>query len=112
MIKNQGDNVIIVNTETIAGKKIVESLGLVRGSSIRAKWFGKDIIAGIRNVFGGELKEYTEMLTEAREQAIGRMNEHAKTLEADAIVNVRFSTSMVVGGAAEILAYGTAVKLK
>ncbi|MFH0860144.1 MAG: YbjQ family protein [Candidatus Altiarchaeota archaeon] len=103
---------IIVNTEGIAGREIAETLGLVRGSTIRAKWFGKDIMAGIRNILGGELKEYTEMMTEAREQALRRMEDNAKKLGADAVVNVRFSTSMVIGGSAEMLAYGTAVKLK
>ncbi|MFU8767742.1 MAG: YbjQ family protein, partial [Candidatus Methanoperedens sp.] len=78
----------------------------------RAKWFGKDIIAGLRNLVGGELKEYTEMLTEAREEALNRMISEAEALDADAVVNVRFMTSQVTQGAAELLAYGTAVKTR
>ena len=103
---------ILVNTDFISGKKIAKTLGLVRGNTIRAKWFGKDIIAGLRQIVGGELKEYTEMLTEARDQAMKRMITHAKKLKADAIINIRFATSQIMPNAAEILAYGTAVKLK
>ncbi|MFH1403283.1 MAG: YbjQ family protein [Candidatus Altiarchaeota archaeon] len=103
---------ILVNTEQIHGKKIVECLGLVRGNTIRAKWFGKDIIAGIRNLFGGELKEYTEMITESRDEATKRMVDEAEKLGANAVVNVRFTTSQVTQGAAEILAYGTAVRVE
>lgn len=103
---------IIVNTDKIKDKKIAKTLGLVRGNTIRAKWFGKDIIVAIRQIFGGELKEYTEMLNEARDQALDRMIEEAKKLKADAIINVRFTTSNVMANAAEILVYGTAVKLK
>ena len=103
---------IITTTETIEGSKIAKTLGLVKGNTIRAKWFGKDIIAGLRNIVGGELKEYTEMMSEAREQALKRMTEEAKKLGADAVISVRFTTSTVTGGAAELLAYGTAVKLK
>ena len=87
-------------------------LGLVRGNTIKAKWFGKDIMSGLRQIVGGELKEYTEMLTEAREEALARMMQEAEKLKADAVINVRFSTSQVMASAAEILAYGTAVKLK
>ena len=103
---------IIVNTETIAGKKVKKTLGLVRGNTIRAKWIGKDILAGLRHIVGGELIEYTEMLSEAREMALKRMIDEAETLKADAVINVRFSTSQVMSGAAELLAYGTAVKLE
>ncbi len=103
---------IIVNTETIPGRKIREALGLVKGNTVRAKWVGKDILAGLRNLVGGELKEYTEMLSEARNQAIERMVEEAKKLGADAVVNVRFVTAQTTAGAAELLAYGTAVKLE
>ena len=103
---------IVVNTDKIEGKKIVKTLGLVKGNTIRAKWFGKDIIAAIRQIFGGELKEYTEMLTEARNEALERMIDEAKKLKADAIINVRFTTSSIMANAAEILVYGTAVKLK
>lgn len=103
---------IIATTDTIEGRKIAKTLGLVKGNTIRAKWFGKDIIAGLRNIVGGELKEYTEMMTDARHQALSRMEEEAKKLNADAIVGTRFTTSTVTSGAAELLAYGTAVKLK
>ncbi|RAK04859.1 uncharacterized protein YbjQ (UPF0145 family) [Halanaerobium saccharolyticum] len=105
-------DMIIVNTEEIAGEEIVEVLGLVRGNTIRARHIGNDIMAGLRNIIGGEVKEYTQMISEAREEALKRMLEEAKKLDADAVVNLRFTTSQVMGGAAEILAYGTAVKLK
>lgn len=103
---------IIVNTNEIAGKKVSETLGLVKGSTIRAKHIGKDIAASFRHLIGGEMKEYNEMLTEARQIATSKMVEEANKLEADAIINVRFSTSAVMQGAAEILAYGTAVKFE
>ena len=103
---------LMVNTDFIEGKQIVETIGVVKGSTIRAKWFGKDIMAGLRQIVGGELKEYTEMLTEARKQAVERMVEEANALGADGIINVRFTTSQVMASAAEILVYGTAVKLK
>lgn len=103
---------IITNTDFIIGKEIKEILGLVRGNTIQAKSIGKDIKAGFRNIAGGEIKEYTEMLAEAREIALERMKEKAEKLGADAVINVRFMTSAIMGGAAEILAYGTAVKLK
>jgi len=103
---------IVVNTETISGYEIVEILGMVRGNTIRAKHLGKDLMAGLRGMVGGELTEYTEMISEAREEALNRMLAEAEKLKADAVVNVRFTTSAVAGGAAEILAYGTAVKLK
>ena len=103
---------IIVITDFIQGKEIVETLGLVRGNTIRAKHIGKDIVAGLRQLVGGELKEYTEMLTEARKESMQRMVEEAKTLGADGIINVRYTTSQVMASAAEILVYGTAVKLK
>lgn len=102
---------IIVNTSEIAGKKVTKTLGLVKGSTIKAKWFGKDIMAGLRQIVGGELKEYQEMLNEAREVATQRMIEEAEKMKADAIINVRFATSQIMASAAEILAYGTAVKL-
>lgn len=103
---------IVVNTETIPGKEIAEVLGLVRGNTIRAKHIGKDIMAGLRNIVGGELLEYTEMISESREEALNRMIAEAEKLKADAVVNVRFTTSQVASAAAEILAYGTAVTLK
>lgn len=103
---------IVVNTETVPGRQIDEALGLVRGSTIRAKHVGKDIMAGLRHMVGGELTEYTEMIAEAREEAMNRMLAEAEKLKADAVVNVRLTTSAVTSGAAEILAYGTAVRLK
>ncbi len=103
---------IIVNTDFIPGKEIKETLDLVRGNTIQAKSIGKDIKAGFRHMAGGEIKEYTAMLAESREIALQRMREKAEKMGADAIINVRFMTSAMMGGAAEILAYGTAVKLK
>lgn len=103
---------IVVSTDFVPGREIKEALGLVRGNTIQAKHIGKDIVAGFRQVVGGEIKEYTEMLSEAREIALKRMIEKAEKLGADAIINVRFMTSAVMASAAEILAYGTAVKLK
>ena len=105
-------NILIVNTDYITGREISETLGIVQGSTIRAKWFGKDIIAGLRQIVGGELKEYTEMLIEAREEATRRMVRDAEMMGADAVVNVRYQTAQIMQSAAEILAYGTAVKLK
>ncbi len=105
-------SIIVVTTDFVPGKEIVEVLGLVKGNVIQAKHIGKDIIAGFRHIVGGEIKEYTEMMSEAREIALKRMTEKAEEMGADAIVNLRFMTSLVMSGAAEILAYGTAVKLK
>jgi uncharacterized protein YbjQ (UPF0145 family) len=102
---------IIVNTDFIPGKTIKSSMGLVRGNTIRARHIGRDIMAGLRNIVGGEITEYTKLIAEAREQAIDRMVEEAEKLNADAVINIRFSTSVLMGGAAELLAYGTAVKL-
>jgi uncharacterized protein YbjQ (UPF0145 family) len=102
--------VIIPTTPDVPGEEVVEVLGLVRGSSVRTKHLGKDIIATLRNVAGGEIREYTKMLAQAREQAIDRMIEEAQLLDADAVVSVRFQTSMVMRGAAEMLCYGTAVR--
>jgi len=98
-------------TDSIIGKQIKENLGMVKGNTIRARHIGRDIMAGLRNIVGGEIKEYTKLMAEAREQAIDRMIADAERLNADAIVNIRFSTSVIMGGAAELLAYGTAVKL-
>ena len=103
---------IVVNGEEIKGKKIVKHLGIVRGNAVRARHIGKDILALFRNLVGGELGEYTKLLAETREQALDRMIEDAEALGADGILNVRFTTSMVMQGAAELLAYGTAVKLE
>ena len=110
--RSVGSDMIVVNTDFVPGKEIEEALGLVRGSTIRAKHLGKDIMAGFRNITGGRLDEYVEMLAESREEALNEMLDEAEKLKADAVVNVRFMTSSVMGGAAEILAYGTAVKLK
>ncbi len=101
---------IITNVEAIPGKKIVEHFGLVSGNTIRAKHFGRDLMAGLKNIFGGELKGYTELLQESREEATSRMIQQATDLGANAVINVRFSTSSVASGAAEIYAYGTAVR--
>ncbi len=103
---------IVVTTETIEGKKIAEALGLVKGNVIRAKHIGKDIAAVLRHVVGGEIKEYTEMMDDSRDIAFKRMIKDAEGLDADAIVGVRFTTSMVMAGASEIMVYGTAVKLE
>ncbi len=104
--------VILSNIETIPGKKITRFYGLVSGSTVRAKNVGRDIMAGLRNLVGGELKGYTELLNEARDEAVQRMTEQAESLGANAIVNVRFSTSSVAQGAAELFAYGTAVQVE
>ncbi len=100
---------LVATTETIDGRKIVKHLGLVRGNTIRARNVGRDIMAVIRHIVGGEITDYTKMMGESREQALDRMIEDAQKLGANAIVGVHFTTSMVMGGAAEILAYGTAV---
>lgn len=100
---------IVVNTETIPGYRITEVKGLVQGNTIRAKHLGRDMAASLKNLVGGELKGYTELLTEARRQAVERMLAQANQLGANAIVNVRFTTSSVTQGAAELYAYGTAV---
>jgi len=103
---------IVVNTETIPGMRIVALKGLVQGNTIRAKHIGRDIMAGLKNIVGGELKGYTELMTEARRQAMERMLAQAEALGANAVVNVRFSTSSVASGAAELYAYGTAVQVE
>jgi len=100
------------NTEKIEGENISEDLGLVKGNTVRAKNAGRDVIQNIRNFFGGELKSYSGLMTDAREQALERMEAEAEEKGADAVVNVRFVTSQVTRGASEILAYGTAVKLE
>jgi uncharacterized protein YbjQ (UPF0145 family) len=102
----------ISTTPTIAAHEIVETLGVARGSTVRARNAGRDIIAGFKNFVGGEISEYTQLLADSRESALQRMSEDAKKMGADAVVNVRITTSAVMQGAAEILAYGTAVKLK
>ena len=103
---------MITNLETVPGKTIVRHFGLVQGNTIRAKHVGRDIMAGFKNIFGGELKGYTELLSEARQEATDRMVAQAQSLGANAILNVRFSTSSVTQGAAELYAYGTAVQLE
>jgi uncharacterized protein YbjQ (UPF0145 family) len=103
---------LMSTTGEIDNYKVAQVLGVVRGNTVRAKWFGKDIMAGLRQIVGGELNEYTEMMTEAREQALSRMEEDAKKLGADAVIGIRFTSSDVMRSAAEILVYGTAVKLK
>lgn len=100
---------ITTNLEMIPGKRIKTHLGLVQGSSVRAKHVGRDFMAGLKNIFGGELKGYTELLQESREEAISRMIEQAQSIGANAVLNVRFSTSTIAQGAAELFAYGTAV---
>ena len=102
---------IITTTETVPGKNIKEILGIVKGNTIRARHIGSDIMAGLRQIVGGEIKGYTKMITDSREEAYDRMIGEAKKLKADAVVNVRFITAEVMQGAAEILVYGTAVKL-
>ncbi len=102
---------ILTNTETVPGRQIVAHFGLVSGNTVRAKHVGRDIAASFKNLVGGELKGYTELLEEARQQSVDRMIQQAQSLGADAIVNVRFSTSAVTQGAAELYVYGTAVQL-
>jgi uncharacterized protein YbjQ (UPF0145 family) len=101
--------VLLSNTEEIPGKSIKQFYGVVSGSTVRAKHIGRDFMAGLKNLVGGELKGYTELLHEAREEAVERMSQQAQSLGANAVVNVRFSTSSVAQGAAELFAYGTAV---
>lgn len=103
---------ILSTRETLEGYEITENLGIVRGNTVRVRHVGNDIIAGLKNLVGGEIMEYTELMTDAREQAIDRMVADAEGLGADAILMVRFTTSMVMRGASEILAYGTAVKAR
>ncbi len=103
---------IIATTEYIPGKKIKRVLGTVKGNAVRARHLGKDILAVFRNIVGGEIEEYTKLLAESREQSIDRMIEQAEKLGANAIVGVRFMTSAIMGGAAELLAYGTAVEIE
>lgn len=105
-------DIIIVNTENVSGYKIVETKGIARGSAVRARNIGRDIFAGLKNIIGGEISEYTNLLNEAREQAIDRMKQNAIEMGANAVLNVRLQTSMVTQGASEMLAYGTAVILQ
>jgi uncharacterized protein YbjQ (UPF0145 family) len=103
---------IVTTSETVAGKRVVRTLGLVRGNTIRARHLGKDVLAVFRNMVGGEITEYTKLLAESREQALDRMVAEARELGANAIVAMRFTTSEIMSGAAELLAYGTAVVLE
>ena len=100
---------LLATTNTIEGKKIVKTIGLVKGNTIRARHIGKDIMAGLRNLIGGEVSEYTKMMAESREQALDRMIADAESQGANAVIQMRFATSMVMQSASEILAYGTAV---
>ena len=102
---------IITNLELIPGKRVIKHLGLVQGSTVRSKHVGRDLMAGLKNLFGGELKGYTELLQDAREEATARMVEQATSVGANAILNIRFSTSSIPAGAAELFAYGSAVTL-
>ena len=103
---------IATNTETVPGREIAQVLGIVRGNTVRAKHVGRDIMAGLKGIVGGEIAGYTELLAEARDQAFNRMLQQAQQMGADAVVNVRFVTSMVAQTMSEMLAYGTAVRLK
>ena len=103
---------ILTTLEYVPGKNIVKHLGLVQGSTVRAKHVGRDIMAGLKNIFGGELRGYTELLHESRNEAIERMQEQARSIGANAILNIRFSTSSIAQGASELFAYGTAVVLE
>lgn len=102
----------LYSTGEVVGEEIVQTLGLVRGNTIRARNLGRDFLAGLRNLIGGEIKDYTVMLSDARDEALSRMVEEAEEMDADGIVEIRFTTSETMGGAAEILAYGTAVMFK
>jgi uncharacterized protein YbjQ (UPF0145 family) len=103
---------ILTNLETVSGKRITKHLGLVTGSTVRAKHVGRDMMASLKNIFGGELKGYTELLHESREEALARMQQQAESIGANAVLNVRLTTSSVAQGAAELFAYGTAVILE
>ena len=103
---------IVATTDSIPGKNIVETLGMVRGNTVRARHMGKDVTAGFRSIVGGEVNEYTKLLAEAREQSVQRMIEGAEALGGNAVVGTRFITAGIMGGAAEIVAYGTAVKIE
>jgi uncharacterized protein YbjQ (UPF0145 family) len=105
-------NILVSNLELVPGRRIKTHLGMVQGSTVRAKHAGKDILAGLKNIVGGELKAYTELMQEAREEAVQRMLAQAASVGANAVLNVRFATTSITAGAAEILAYGTAVVLE
>ena len=103
---------ITVTSHTIPGKKIVKTFGLVKGNTIRARHIGRDIMAMLRNLVGGEIMEYTKLMAEAREQALDRMTQEAERMGANAVIGLRFTTSVIMGGAAELLSYGTAVQVE
>ncbi|RIJ14301.1 YbjQ family protein [Henriciella mobilis] len=103
---------IVTMADSVPGREVADVLGIVRGNVVRTRFFGRDIMAGLRNLVGGEVPEYTKLMAEAREQALDRMRDDAQRLGADAIVTMRITTSMIMGGSAELLAYGTAVRLK
>ncbi len=103
---------LLTTQDTLEGYEVTETLGLVRGNTVRARHIGKDILAGFRNIIGGEIIEYTKLLAESREQSIDRMVEHAHSMGADGIVCIRFTTSSIMQAASELFVYGTAVKLK
>jgi uncharacterized protein YbjQ (UPF0145 family) len=103
---------ILSTTHSVPGREIAEILGLVRGSTVRARNVGRDIVAGLKNIVGGEIEEYTQLQADAREQALQRMIDDARSLNADAVVGIQISTAMITRGAAEILFFGTAIKLK
>ena len=103
---------LLSNLEVVPGKRVVKHLGLVQGSTVRAKHVGKDLFASLKNIVGGELKAYTELLQESRDEAVGRMVKQAEGVGANAVLNVRFATSSITQGAAELFAYGTAVVLE
>ncbi|HDN75669.1 MAG TPA: YbjQ family protein [Acidilobales archaeon] len=108
----EGHEILLSTTENIPGYKIIKVLGIVMGSAVRARHIGRDIVASLRNIVGGEVREYTELLAQARNIAIERMIKRAKEMGANAVIGVRFSTANIMGGAAEVLAYGTAVVVK
>jgi uncharacterized protein YbjQ (UPF0145 family) len=109
---HHGGFMLLSNTETVPGRSIVEFYGVVTGSTVRAKHIGRDIAAGLKNLVGGELRGYTELLSESRQEAVNRMIQEAQAMGANAVVNVRFSTSSIAQGAAELFAYGTAVRVE
>jgi len=111
-MESNGSAIVLSNIEHFPGYAITKHLGLVQGSTVRAKHFGRDLMAGLKNIVGGELKGYTELLNESRQEALNRMTEQARAVGANAVINVRFSTANIAAGAAEILAYGTAVVIE
>ncbi|MDK2876929.1 MAG: hypothetical protein PWQ22_1339 [Archaeoglobaceae archaeon] len=106
------EEIIVTTTDFVPGYEVEKIIGVVFGNTVRAKHIGRDILAGLKNIVGGEIQEYTKMLADARKEALNRLIKSAKELGADAVINVRFTTSQTIAGAAELLAYGTAVKLR